>query len=68
MWYHTPVIPALRRPMQRDCEFEAIVRPCLKKTRPKKGINYENGRAVVVSSLENLQGVKRYHDIQQFPS
>jgi hypothetical protein len=34
-WWYLPVIPALRRQKQEDCQFEAslvyTVRPCLKK-------------------------------------
>jgi hypothetical protein len=40
MWWHIPVIPALRRMRQEYCEFKTIpgyiVRPCLKKTKKRK--------------------------------
>jgi hypothetical protein len=39
LWY-TPVVPALRRLRQENCEFQAsldyIVKPCLKKNKTNK--------------------------------
>jgi hypothetical protein len=45
VWWHTPVISALRRLKQEDCEFDVslnyIVRPCSQKEKKKAHRNFK---------------------------
>jgi hypothetical protein len=52
-WWHMPIIPALCRWRQEDCEFEVnigdIVRSFLKKTNSSNNNNNDNNKMLLVS-------------------
>lgn len=72
MWWYTPLIPALERLGQDDCEFEVsqsyIVIPCLKKKKMKREREREDKQALNVQRKEwiTLHGVVRM-DAQEKP-